>query len=709
MANSVFTGYISNGVNLAVTSYTSGQNPLSVGQVLYTNGISVGAGSNMSRIATSAGDGVNYTLSNPDSFPSYYTTFSGNTTVSDGIVSLNSYILPSSSSLASATTGWCIEFWLKINNVAALPTTYSAVTALINVENRRNTSLAWIGLWTGGMALQSSGYPGVGGTIQKTWASNTWYHIGIFTSLNSSYTMVTVDGKAMTAFTLAEPGTATPQNTNNNGFINLLQHTSTSGYFQVDSLGLASSSAYQIFDFRVHNNPSSLPYNYPSLPLLSRIQGCVVANTAGGFTFDNTQNSGTGTPSTIPLNVGMGVYLSGAFSGPATPGGITGYTGSGMYYIIATNGTSNFQLSATPGGAAVTSTATVGGTLTNPIFYITGQQIFTKPSSFLATPEKGQLYFSAAQANVSAFNTTNNSIAGPSFNWPAASLPYKSKVNNAISGTLPFTPNTYSLTVNAIDVANSGTQNTVMNIPTRSRTILDKYTPLPKSIAVYPLNRRSFAIPNRLSSNAYNLMVTESASTTLIPYILNKNYILTLSTSKFSYLVLNFSYGQQQTSSRNTILNPAITRADKTVYATVKKSFAKSSLSSNAYNLMVTESFSTTLVPYVLNKNYILTLSTSKIGNNTVNFSSSNTYNLQYVRSRNTIFRPVVEPSDETVYPNNNKAFARGRLSSNTFNYSSFASRNTTYLVFYPIMTRGLTGDKNISTGTSASQIWTTG
>jgi hypothetical protein len=165
-------------------------------------------------------------------------------------------------------------------------------------------------------------------------------------------------------------------------------------------------------------------------------------------------------------------------------------------------------------------------------------------------------------------------------------------------------------------------------------------------------------------------MVTESASTTLVPYVLNKNYILTLSTSNIGNNTVRFlssnTYNLQFTRSRNTLFNPVITPSDETVYPNNNKAFSRGRLSSNAYNIMVTESFTT-------------------------------------------VFKPSITPSDETVYPNNNKAFSRGRLSSNTFNYSSFASRNTTYLVFYPIMTRGLTGDKNLSTGTSASQIWTTG
>ena len=54
------------------------------------------------------------------------------------------------------------------------------------------------------------------------------------------------------------------------------------------------------------------------------------------------------------LAVGMTVGVTGTYAGT---GSIVGYTSPKTYYIIATNGTTTFTLSATPGGAAITTTA----------------------------------------------------------------------------------------------------------------------------------------------------------------------------------------------------------------------------------------------------------------------------------------------------------------------------------------------------------------
>jgi hypothetical protein len=69
----------------------------------------------------------------------------------------------------------------------------------------------------------------------------------------------------------------------------------------------------------------------------------VITGTAGEFSCASTT-----------LIVGMAVTIVGTFGGT---GSITGYTNPKTYYIIATNGTTTFQLSATLGGAAIVTTA----------------------------------------------------------------------------------------------------------------------------------------------------------------------------------------------------------------------------------------------------------------------------------------------------------------------------------------------------------------
>jgi len=58
--------------------------------------------------------------------------------------------------------------------------------------------------------------------------------------------------------------------------------------------------------------------------------------------------------SSVALAVGQSLTLSGTYGGT---GSITGYTDPTTYYIVATNGSTTFTLSTTPGGAGVTTTA----------------------------------------------------------------------------------------------------------------------------------------------------------------------------------------------------------------------------------------------------------------------------------------------------------------------------------------------------------------
>jgi hypothetical protein len=88
-----------------------------------------------------------------------------------------------------------------------------------------------------------------------------------------------------------------------------------------------------------------------NLILESQLVGVTVAGTNGQFTCSPTQ-----------LAVGQEVVISGTNTGTGT---ITGYTNPTSYYIIATNASTTFTLSADPGGLAIDTTA---GTTTGLIF-----------------------------------------------------------------------------------------------------------------------------------------------------------------------------------------------------------------------------------------------------------------------------------------------------------------------------------------------------
>jgi len=73
------------------------------------------------------------------------------------------------------------------------------------------------------------------------------------------------------------------------------------------------------------------------------LAGVTIADTAGGFTCNANV-----------LVVGQAVTITGTLGGTGT---ITGYSSPTTYYIIATNGSTTFQLSATLGGSAIVTTA----------------------------------------------------------------------------------------------------------------------------------------------------------------------------------------------------------------------------------------------------------------------------------------------------------------------------------------------------------------
>jgi len=106
---------------------------------------------------------------------------------------------------------------------------------------------------------------------------------------------------------------------------------------------------------------------YPAVSLLG---GTVTGtNMAASTTLSTVVITGTGgqfSCASTTLAVNQAVTISGTYGGG---GSITGYSNPKTYYIIATNGTTTFTLSATPGGTALTTTAgtPTGLTYTLPV------------------------------------------------------------------------------------------------------------------------------------------------------------------------------------------------------------------------------------------------------------------------------------------------------------------------------------------------------
>ena len=114
--------------------------------------------------------------------------------------------------------------------------------------------------------------------------------------------------------------------------------------------------------------------NYPLVTSLA-LAGVAITGTAGQFSC-TALTAGT-------LITGMAITISGTFSGT---GSISSYTNPTSYYIIATNGTSTFTLSATLGGSAITTTA---GTPTGLTYTLTGAGYSGAVTATVAAPSAG--------------------------------------------------------------------------------------------------------------------------------------------------------------------------------------------------------------------------------------------------------------------------------------------------------------------------------
>jgi hypothetical protein len=126
--------------------------------------------------------------------------------------------------------------------------------------------------------------------------------------------------------------------------------------------------------------------------LVDDATGAAIVTTAGtptGLTYTLQGSAGSFfcAPSPIPLAVGQVVTITG--NPPSgTSGSITGYTGVATnYFITSTDGSRNFTLSTTPGGAAIT---TASGPLTGLTFTFAGRIIgYSNPTTYLVDATNG--------------------------------------------------------------------------------------------------------------------------------------------------------------------------------------------------------------------------------------------------------------------------------------------------------------------------------
>jgi hypothetical protein len=134
------------------------------------------------------------------------------------------------------------------------------------------------------------------------------------------------------------------------------------------------------------------------------------------------------------LYIGQPVLVTGTLTGTAT-----GIVSNRIYYIIDTDGTTTFTLSATYGGSAVTTTA---GTTTGLTFTVTLLTGVAPSKTYYVIATNGTTTFTLSETlNGSAINTTVNSISGLTFSGPVGTglVSGRSYYIIATNGTSSFT------------------------------------------------------------------------------------------------------------------------------------------------------------------------------------------------------------------------------------------------------------------------------
>jgi len=114
-------------------------------------------------------------------------------------------------------------------------------------------------------------------------------------------------------------------------------------------------------------------------PIGAASGGTGVGTTLSGVTITGTAGQFACTSASITFAAGQPVVISGTYGGT---GSITGYTNPTTYYIIATNGSTTFTLSATFGGGAITTTAGTPTGLTYTVPPVNGALLIGNGTGF---------------------------------------------------------------------------------------------------------------------------------------------------------------------------------------------------------------------------------------------------------------------------------------------------------------------------------------
>ena len=172
-------------------------------------------------------------------------------------------------------------------------------------------------------------------------------------------------------------------------------------------------------------------------------QEVTVSGTLTPTTLTNVQVTGTAGECSCDavdgIYVGMPVIVSGTLTGTAT-----GITSGVTYYVIGTPTTTTFDLSASPGGSPITTTA---GTTTGLVFDAPLQTGIESGRTYFITTTNGSTTFTlSASPGGAALTTVVNSLAGLTFTVPLSigltlgQTYYITVTNNSTTFTLSATP-----------------------------------------------------------------------------------------------------------------------------------------------------------------------------------------------------------------------------------------------------------------------------
>jgi hypothetical protein len=205
------------------------------------------------------------------------------------------------------------------------------------------------------------------------------------------------------------------------------------------------------------------------------LSGVAVTGTAG-------QCSCTATSG---LFIGQAVVVSGTLSGSAT-GISTGLT----YYIIATDGTTTFTLSATSGGTAITTTA---GTTTGLVFTVQQFTGVTSGRTYYVTATNGTSTFTLSESvGGSSLVTATNSVSGLVFSVP--------KATGLTSGTTYYIIATNYTTTFTLSATSGGSAiTTIVNSTTGLIFTLGSYTKVVLSAAATTTGNSTLTFNNNVS------------------------------------------------------------------------------------------------------------------------------------------------------------------------------------------------------------------